>query len=110
LTDAGLCATIRFVAINSDKPGRERRLSATEASRSFSEVLDEIEAGRRFVVHRHGRDVAVMGPPPVRGRRVAECLEILRGRTPVRLDGRFEEDLLGILAAEPVGEAPAWGS
>jgi hypothetical protein len=98
------------MAMKSDKPTRERRLSASDASRSFSRILDEIESGRRFLVHRRGREVAVMGPPPVRRRRASACLEILRGRTPVRLDGRFGEDLLGILAAEPVGEAPAWGS
>jgi hypothetical protein len=90
---------------------RERRLSATEASRSFSKLLDQIESsGRRFLVHRRGRDVCVMAPPAVAGRRASECLAHLRGRSPVLLDDQFEADLLGVLADEDVEERPAWDS
>jgi prevent-host-death family protein len=40
-----------------------KQLSATDASRRFSEVLDEVEAGgESFVVVRHGRAVATIGP------------------------------------------------
>lgn len=93
----------------SDKKRRER-VSATEASRSFSRLLDEVEAGRRFTIHRRGRDVFVMAPPAVLGRAASECLALLRGRSAVLLDDRFGEDLLGILAAEPFAERPAWDS
>jgi hypothetical protein len=96
------------VARKSDK--REKRVSATEASRAFSRMLDEIEAGHRFVVHRRGRDVCWMGPPPVRGRRASECLALLRGRSPVLLDDGFAADLLEVIAREPVEERPKWGS
>jgi hypothetical protein len=90
---------------------RDRRVSATEASRSFSSLLDQIEAsGRRFVVYRRGRDVCLMGPPQVVGRRASECLAWLRGRSPVVLDGRFGDDLRDILAGEPAEERPSWGS
>jgi 5-methylcytosine-specific restriction endonuclease McrA len=34
----------------------DRSLSATEASRSFSKLLDEVEAGRRFHIHRRGAE------------------------------------------------------
>ena len=87
-------------------------MSATEASRSFARLLDQIESsGRRFVVHRRGRDVCVMAPPPpVAGRRASDCLAYLRGRSPVVLDDRFGRDLLDVLAGEPLEERPSWGS
>ncbi len=89
---------------------QEASLSATEASRSFSRILSLVETGRRFVVHRHGREVCVIAPPPVRGRRASECLAILRGRPPVLLDGRFGEDLVRIIADEPGEGRTPWGS
>ncbi len=85
-------------------------MSATEASRSFSRLLDEVEAGRRFLVHRHGRDVCVMAPPPVHGRRASDCLKVLGARSPVLLDDGIGADLLDILAEESVEERPPWGS
>ena len=88
----------------------ERRVSATEASRSFSTLLDEIESGGRFLVQRRGRDVCIMVPPPVAGRRASECLAYLRGRSPVFLDDRFSDDLRDILTGEPVEERPSWDS
>jgi prevent-host-death family protein len=40
-----------------------KQLSATEASRRFSEVLDGVErSGESYVVVRHGRAVATIGP------------------------------------------------
>lgn len=40
-----------------------KQLSATDASRRFSEVLDNVErAGESYVVVRHGRAVATIGP------------------------------------------------
>jgi antitoxin (DNA-binding transcriptional repressor) of toxin-antitoxin stability system len=40
-----------------------KQLSATDAARSFSEVLDSVEADNEtFVVVRHGRVVATIGP------------------------------------------------
>lgn len=40
-----------------------KQLSATDASRRFSEVLDEVErSGESYVVVRHGRAVATIGP------------------------------------------------
>jgi len=98
------------MARKSDKPGHPRRISATEASRSFSRVLDEVESGRRFLVHRRGHDVCIMAPPPVAGRRASECLRYLRGRPAVLLDDRFSTDLLDILTGEPIEERPAWDS
>jgi prevent-host-death family protein len=40
-----------------------KQLSATDASRRFSEVLDDVErAGESYTVVRHGRPVATIGP------------------------------------------------
>jgi prevent-host-death family protein len=40
-----------------------KQLSATDASRRFSEVLDGVErAGESYTVVRHGRAVATIGP------------------------------------------------
>lgn len=91
-------------------PSSVERISATEASRSFSTLLDEVEKGRRFIVNRHGRDVCEIGPPPVTGRRAGECLELLRARPSVLLDGTFADDLLEVLADERVEERPPWDS
>ena len=93
----------------SDNPP-ERRVSATEASRSFSRLLDEIEAGHRFLVCRRGRDVCVMSAPPVTGRRASECLSLLRARAPVLLDDAFGADLLDVISGESIEERPSWGS
>lgn len=98
------------MAKKSDKRSRKSRLSATTASRSFAKLLDKVESGHRFLIHRRGRDICFMGPPAVLGRRASECLAYLRGRSPVVLDGRFGDDLLEILAGEPIGEGPWWAS
>ena len=39
-----------------------RTLSATEASRSFAAVLDEVERGETVVVTRGGKRIATIGP------------------------------------------------
>jgi hypothetical protein len=89
---------------------RESRISATEANRSFSEILDQVELGRRFLVHRHGRDVCTMASPSTTARRASECLAILRGRASVLLDEGFGRDLLGIVASEPAEDRATWES
>ena len=87
-----------------------QRISATKASRRFSNILDEVERGRRFLVQRHGRDVCVMAPPPIPGRRGSECIALLRGRTAVLLDDGFARDLLDVLAREGLEDRPSWVS
>ncbi len=53
-----------------------KQLSATDAARRFSEVLDSVESkGESFVVVRHGRAVATIGPAYAgTGRAVKEML------------------------------------
>ena len=97
------------MAKKSDR-ARRRRVSATEASRSFSRLLDEVEAGRRFLVHRHGRDVCTLEPPAAETRTASECLAILRTRAAVELDDRFGRDLIEVVSGAPAEERPRWDS
>ena len=91
-------------------PRKGRRISATEASRTFSALLDKVETGHRFTVRRHGRDVCVLAPPEIDVRRASECLALLRSRGRVELDDRFGRDLMAVIASEPVEKRPRWGS
>lgn len=57
-----------------------RQLSATDASRRFAEVLDSVErSGESFVVMRHGRAVATIGPASGgAGKALKEALQVNR--------------------------------
>src|SRR5262245_33940267 len=89
---------------------RVTRVSATQASRSFSRLLDQVESGKMFLIHRRGKEVCLMAPASTAGRRASECLAALRGHPPVLLDDRFGNDLLEILRTEPIEERPSWDS
>jgi prevent-host-death family protein len=58
-----------------------KQLSATDAARRFSEVLDRVERdGESYVVVRHGRAVATIGPA---GGRTGKALkDALRANRP----------------------------
>lgn len=57
-----------------------KQLSATDAARRFSNVLDSVESeGESFVVVRHGRPVATIGPADTgTGRAVKDALRAHR--------------------------------
>jgi prevent-host-death family protein len=58
-----------------------KRLTATDAARRFSEVLDEVEKKREtFVVVRNGKVVAQLGPVAAASGRAVK--ELLRTRRP----------------------------
>jgi prevent-host-death family protein len=58
-----------------------RRVSATEAARGFSELLDRVERhGEAFVVERRGRPVASIQPAPAANGRALK--ELLRTHKP----------------------------
>ena len=84
-------------------------IRATEASRSFSSLLDRVERGERFLVERRGEEICLMTPPVAGARRASECLAMLRARAEVLLDDRFGSDLLDVIANEPPDPRP-WGS
>ena len=66
-----------------------RDISATDAGRSFSEMLDAVEHdGESFTIVRHGKPVAKLAPVlPASGTRLKD---VLQGLAP---DGRFASDI-----------------
>lgn len=71
-------------ASNSDHLISVKQLSATEAARRFSDVLDNVESEREtFVVGRHGRAVATTGLALAgTGRALKDALDALRENRP----------------------------
>lgn len=78
-----------------------KTLTATEASRSFSHVLDEVEHGETIIVTRAGQRVAEIRPA-VRGNG-ARFLQFLRNNPP---DEEWAADIEGALGED--GIQPAW--
>ncbi|MFW6597374.1 type II toxin-antitoxin system Phd/YefM family antitoxin [Propionibacteriaceae bacterium Y2011] len=73
-----------------------RTVSATEASRRFSDLLDAIEAGDTVTVTRGNRPIAEIRPAPYRtGRDLRAALV-----ESVPPDDRFAADIADALAAE----------
>ena len=70
------------------------RMTATQAARSFSEVLSRVAAGEEIQVTRSGAPVAVIGPPQVRMVSAEQFCELLA--TAPRPDDRFAQDLAEI--------------
>ena len=82
-------------------------MSATDAARSFSEVLNRVAAGEEVEVTRNGASVAVIGPPAVRFVS-AERFRELMANAP-RPDDAFADDVRA--ARESVGfPREAWPS
>ena len=61
-------------------PGRVRTVTATEASRHFSELLDAVERGETVTIMRDNHPVAEIGP--ARRRTGADLRAALAGSTP----------------------------
>jgi prevent-host-death family protein len=77
-----------------------KEMSASEAARRFSAVLDGAEHGEAVVITRGGRRVAMIVPAPrANGRAVADVLARWHGRLGV------DDDFASNVAA--AGEAPA---
>jgi antitoxin (DNA-binding transcriptional repressor) of toxin-antitoxin stability system len=79
-----------------------RRVSATEAARQFSDLLDQVEReGETFVVERRGRAVASIAPAAaVSGRTVKE---LLRSQPADPAWARELAELRGLLEREDRG-------
>jgi len=84
------------------------RLTATQAARDFSRLLDRIEAGGEAVIERHSRLVAVISQPPKTPRRISECMSVQVARPSARPDARFASDLKDIIRGNPTAESPYW--
>jgi prevent-host-death family protein len=82
----------------------ERTVSATEASRNFSELLDEVEAGATVHIVRRGREVCVMAssPPETRRRKLSEIIAALKDAPKVYLDNEFGKDMEAVIEAPPM--------
>jgi prevent-host-death family protein len=79
-----------------------RTVTATEASRSFAALLDEVEQGQTVIVTRGGRRIATIGPAT--NGNGAGVLALLKSS---HLDEGFADDVRA--ARESVdSEAPAW--
>lgn len=77
------------------------RLTATEAARNFSEILNRATAGEEIEITRSGATVAVIGPPRARLLSAERFRELMRSAPPV--DEEFVNDLREIRAgAGPV--------
>lgn len=75
-----------------------REMSASEASRNFSAVLNEAENGETIVVTRAGRRVAVITPAPRgNGRALREVVSRWRGNP--AFDASFADSVEGARGA-----------
>lgn len=84
------------------------RLSATQAARDFSRLLDRIEAGGEAIIERHAKPVAVIAPASSAPRRISECLAIPLGRPSAAADPEFADDIEDIIKGHPAVELPSW--
>ncbi len=73
------------------------RLTATEAARSFSEVLNRVTAGEEVEVTRSGAPVAVIGPATTRLISAERFRELIT--TAPRPDEAFADDVRAARAA-----------
>jgi len=76
-------------------------VTATEASRSFAALLDEVERGETVVVTRGGRRIACLGPASTGNG--AEVMALLSQD----VDGDFAADVAAARDAVTLG-APPW--
>lgn len=79
------------------------RMTATEAARNFSDVLNRAAAGEEIEVTRSGAPIAVVGPPRARSISAVRFRELIASAPHV--DEEFAADLRAIReGAGPPGE------
>jgi prevent-host-death family protein len=84
------------------------RLTATEAARDFSGLLDRVEAGQEAVIERHSEPVAIIAPAGHGPRRLSECIAVALARPSSSPDPDFAADLQDIIQGNPAVEPPSW--
>ena len=82
-------------------------MTATEAARSFSDVLNRVAAGEEIEIVRNGAAVAVLAPPRARLLPASRLRALLAALPPV--DAEFAEDLRRIRSEIGPPEDP-WAS
>lgn len=80
-----------------------REVTASEASRNFSAVLDSVEHGETIVVTRAGRRIASIAPAPAATGAALNAV-LTRWRDSAVLDDRFAESIVTARAAALSGE------
>ena len=83
------------------------RLSATEAARNFSAVLNRVAAGEEVEIVRNGATVALLVPPRARLITAERMLDLLASAPPV--DSDFADDVRSIRAEAGPAEV-SWRS
>jgi prevent-host-death family protein len=88
-------------------------ISATEAVRHFSELLNNIRyKGDRYTVIRGGKPAAVLAPvePMLAGRTLGDLREIFRLLPRLdQEDTTFADDVMAVVQSQPaMPEGPAW--
>jgi len=83
------------------------RITATEAARNFSSLLNRVAAGEEIELMRNGAPVAVIGPPRARFVSAARLRDVLAAAPPV--DDEFRGDLDGVRAEAGLPE-DSWRS
>jgi prevent-host-death family protein len=83
------------------------KLTATEAARRFSELLNRVARGEEFAVTRNGATVAVIGPPRARSLSGDRFRALLASAPPV--DDGFAGDVRDIRVEAGAAEDP-WPS
>jgi antitoxin (DNA-binding transcriptional repressor) of toxin-antitoxin stability system len=83
------------------------RMTATEAARSFSDVLNRVAAGEEVEVTRSGAPVAIIGPPRARLISASRLREILSAAPSP--DSEFADDVRVIRESAGPPEDP-WAS
>ena len=81
----------------SDRVVSVTKMTATEASRNFSALLNRVSAGERIEITRAGAVVAVLEPPRPQLMTWREFKQLLEGMPP--LDDQFGADLRAIREA-----------
>lgn len=82
-------------------------MTATQAARSFSDVLNRVAAGEEVEVTRNGSLVAVIVPPSVRLMSAERFRDLIATAPP--LDEDFAAELRGLRATMRAPDPP-WGS
>jgi prevent-host-death family protein len=83
------------------------RLTATEAARNFSALLNRVAAGEEVEIVRGGAPVAVISPPKIKFISADRLRELLASAPP--LDEGFADDLRAI-RGEAAPPEDAWPS
>jgi prevent-host-death family protein len=82
-------------------------MTATEAARTFSQLLNRVNAGEEIHVVRNGAEVAVITPPAAQTVSAARFREVIA--TAPAIDDAFADELQGARASLPA-PAGVWPS